>query len=62
MPLHRVQYHNKPAYRWGRRGHAYTYKAGSKASRERAKRKAIKQGLAIEYRKHSGRRPKHFKP
>jgi hypothetical protein len=62
MPLHRIQHHGRPAYRWGKSGHPYTYTAGNKKSRARAKRMAIKQGLAIEYSEHYGKRPKHFRP
>lgn len=62
MPLERVQHKGKPAYRWGKHGKAYTYTAGNKSSRERAKKKALKQGMAIEYSKHGGKRPKRFDP
>ena len=62
MPLMRVRAGGKPAYRWGHHGKAYTYTSGNRRSREKAKKRAIEQGLAIEYRKHSGRRPKRFDP
>ena len=34
--------------RWGKKGKKYFYRCGDKASRERAKRKADKQGRAIK--------------
>ncbi len=50
MPVHRTTKDGKPAYQWGTSGAKYTYTPGSKASREAAKKKAIKQGLAVAYR------------
>lgn len=34
-------------YRWGREGKKYYYECGNKDAREEAKKKAIKQGVAI---------------
>jgi len=45
----------RPAYQWGNQK-KYTYKAGDAASRERAKKKAINQGLAVA--KATGTKPK----
>jgi len=50
MPLQRTTVNGKPAYKYGATGRAYSYKAGNAASREAAKKKAIKQALAIQYR------------
>ncbi len=50
MPVHRTAKNGKPAYRYGATGKAYPYTAGNAASREAAKKKAIKQALAIQYR------------
>jgi hypothetical protein len=51
MPVHRTTGPGgRPAFQWGTSGKKYTYKAGNAASREAAKRKAIKQGLAVSYR------------
>ena len=50
MPLQRTTVNGKPAYKYGATGKAYAYKAGNAASREAAKKKAIKQALAIQYR------------
>ena len=50
MPLQRTTIGGKPAYKYGATGKAYPYKAGNTASREAAKKKAIKQALAIQYR------------
>jgi hypothetical protein len=55
MPIQRTSSGGKPGYRYGDSGKVYTYKAGSAASRERAKKKAIQQGLAIAQRQ--GRKP-----
>lgn len=46
MPVHKTTSNGKPAYQWGNHGKKYTYKPGDKASRERAKKKAIAQGQA----------------
>jgi len=50
MPVHRTTKNSKPAFQYGSTGAKYTYTPGSEASREAAKRKAIKQALAIERR------------
>ena len=50
MPVTRVMIDGKPAYRWGKSGKAYTYKAGDTQSRKRAKQSAINQGLAVAHR------------
>ena len=51
MPVERCSKDGKPGYRWGKQGTCYTYTSGDKASRERAKAKATKQGRAIEVNK-----------
>jgi hypothetical protein len=50
MPVHSTTKNGKPAYQWGKTGEKYQYTPGNKASRERAKKKAIDQGLAVAYR------------
>ena len=50
MPIHRVIVNGQPALQYGTRGAKYPYKAGNKASREAAWKKAIKQALAIQRR------------
>lgn len=50
MPVHRTTKNGKPAYQYGTTGAKYVYAAGNEASREAAKKKAIKQGLAIARR------------
>jgi hypothetical protein len=50
MPVHTTTKNGKPAYQWGNTGKKYTYTAGNAASRERAKKKAIQQGLAVANR------------
>jgi hypothetical protein len=47
MPIKRTSVNGKPAYQYGDDGAKYTYTAGNAASRLAAKKKAIKQGLAI---------------
>lgn len=48
MPVQRGKDSDGPYYRWGNAGKKYRYTAGDKASRERAKGKADKQGQAIK--------------
>jgi len=50
MPVQRCTKNGKPGYRYGATGKCYTYKPGDKESRERARKKAIQQGLAIARR------------
>ncbi len=50
MPVHTTTKNGKPAYQWGSSGAKYTYVPGNKASRERAKKLAIQQGLAVAHR------------
>ena len=50
MPIHRTTKNGKPAMQYGIHGAKYTYTAGNAASREIAKKKAIKQALAIQRR------------
>lgn len=50
MPVRRTTTNGKPAYQWGITGKKYPYTPGNKASRERAKQKAIDQGLAVARR------------
>lgn len=57
MPIQRTVKNGKPAYQYGPDGAKYTYTPGNAASRLAAKKKAIKQGLAIANR--TGR-PAHF--
>lgn len=47
MPVESCQREGRPGYRWGERGHCYTYTPGSEAARKRAKQKAHLQGAAI---------------
>jgi len=50
MPVHRTTKNGNPAMQYGTHGAKYPYVAGNKASREAAKKKAIKQALAIQRR------------
>lgn len=49
MPLVQVTVGGKPGWRYGSKGKVYTYKAGDKAASMAAKKKAIKQALAIQH-------------
>jgi hypothetical protein len=53
MPVKATTKNGKPGYKYGASGKVYTYTPGDPASRERAKKKAAKQGRAIEMRRHS---------
>lgn len=55
MPVRKTTAKGKPAYQYGTTGKKYPYTPGDKESRERAKKKAIEQGLAIARR--TGRKP-----
>ena len=55
MPVHRTTTNGKPAYQWGKTGKKYSYTAGNESSRERAKKRAIQQGLAVA--KRTGTKP-----
>lgn len=46
MPVHRGKDSKGLFYQWGDSGKKYHYKSGDKASKERAKKKAEKQGQA----------------
>jgi hypothetical protein len=48
MPVRRGKDSKGPYYMWGHSNAKYHYKAGNKKSRERAKKKAAKQGRAIK--------------
>ena len=50
MPLHRTTKNGKPAYQYGTTGAKYTYTPGNTVSRKAAKKKTIKQALAIARR------------
>jgi len=47
MPVKSCSENNKSGYKWGDSGSCYTYNPNDKKSRETARRKAIKQGVAI---------------
>lgn len=52
MPIKECQDNGKPGYKWGKEGNAcYTYNPNDKTSRENARRKAVKQGVAISISK-----------
>lgn len=47
MPLRKSTSGGKPCIKYGAGGKCYPYKAGSASSQKAAKKKALKQGLAI---------------
>lgn len=50
MPVHRTTKNGKPAYQWGEHGAKYTYMPHDKSGMMAAKKKAMKQGLAVARR------------
>lgn len=48
MPVKKCEKDGKPGYKWGDSGACYTYTSGNEQSRKNAKKKAHKQGAAIE--------------
>jgi len=48
MPVHRGKDSKGPFYQWGMHGAHYHYQPNDKRSRERAKKKAARQGRAIK--------------
>jgi hypothetical protein len=50
MPIHRTTKDGKPALQYGTHGAKHTYTTGNKVSRESAKKKCVKQALAIQRR------------
>ena len=50
MPIHRTTKKGKPAFQYGTTGAKYAYTPGNTESREAAKKKAIKQAMAIARR------------
>lgn len=48
MPLLRCRKGNQPGYKWGPQGTCYTYNPANPASKRQARRRANKQGRAIE--------------
>ena len=49
MPLQRAVKDGKPGWKYGKSGRVYTYSQGDPQGEKRAKRLAIKQGLAIQH-------------
>jgi hypothetical protein len=48
MPVMECQLDGKPGFKWGEEGKCYSYTRGDESSKERARKKAIEQGRAIE--------------
>lgn len=51
MPVTVGRDNNGPYYKWGKTGKHYYYKVGDEHSRKKARKKAIRQGVAIRLRK-----------
>jgi hypothetical protein len=55
MPIMRCRINGKPGYKWGKSGKCYPYTPGDPASRRAAKKRAMKQAVAIG----KGKVPRH---
>jgi len=56
MPVLPCSENNKPGFKWGEGGNkCYTYTPNDKTSRENARRKVEKQGVAIEISKNTSK-------
>lgn len=47
MPIKSCEENGKPGYKWGDSGKCYTYTSKDEIERNKAKKKAIVQGIAI---------------
>lgn len=47
MPIKRCSINGKPGFKWGDEGKCYTYDPDSLSERKAARKKALKQGIAI---------------
>ncbi len=54
MPVHRGKDSKGPYYQWGDSGKKYHYETGKKASRDRAKERAERQGRAARAHGYKG--------
>jgi hypothetical protein len=54
MPVQRREDSKGPYYQWGDHGRKYRYTSGDKASRDRAKQGATRQGQAAHARGYRG--------
>jgi hypothetical protein len=55
MPVLPCSENNKPGFKWGDSGSCYTYTRNDKKSRETARKKAVKQGVAITISKNTSK-------
>ncbi|HZR15345.1 MAG TPA: hypothetical protein VFC33_19065 [Acidimicrobiia bacterium] len=54
MPVHRGKDRVGPFYQWGDHGKRYRYESGDRASRQRAKDQAARQGQAAHAHGYGG--------
>lgn len=47
MPIKRCSINGKPGFKWGDMGKCYTYDPDSLSEKQKARKKALKQGIAI---------------
>ena len=47
MAVNECQLNGKPAFKWGKTGECFTYNPGDESSKDRARQKAVDQGIAI---------------
>lgn len=58
MPVQQCQKDGRPGYRWGQGGRCFTYDPADEGAKDRAKKKAQQQGVAISYsQKRAGKQP-----
>lgn len=56
MPVQVCELNGQPGFRWGQQGRCYTYEEGDEDGRRAARRKAARQGRAIEASRHAARK------
>ena len=47
MPIKRCELNGEPGFKWGDMGKCYTYDPDSLSEKQKARKKALKQGIAI---------------
>ena len=55
MPVKECEENGKPGFKWGDENKCYTYTPNDKTSKETARKKALKQGVAIEISKNTSK-------
>lgn len=55
MPIKNCEDNKKPGFKWGDENTCYTYNPNDKLSKEKARRKAQRQGIAITISQNSSK-------